>query len=75
MNECKSRRSFDQKPLSSQKGVFMNNLTVKKLRYWICDFLCPDRFFNEDASQEIDRLTHAVEKLKKHIQQLEAGNE
>ena len=44
---------------------------MASLRYWLCNFLCPDRFWNEDASLEIDRLTVENEKLREHIAELE----
>ena len=35
-----------------------------KLPCWICGKLCGDKFFNIDASREIDRLTIEIEILR-----------
>lgn len=33
-------------------------------RCWLCKKLCGDRFFNRDASREIDRLLLELEKIR-----------
>lgn len=48
---------------------------LRKFRYWLGDLICLDRFFNEDASLEIDRLTLENETLKERIQELEGWND
>ena len=36
----------------------------KKLVCWLCKKFCGDRFFNRDASREIDRLVIEIENLR-----------
>lgn len=45
------------------------------LREWICYQLCGARFFNRDASREIDRLTLEVEALRRLTLDVEALRE
>ena len=39
-------------------------LFAGRLESWLCQKLCGDKFFNIDASREIDRLTLELEKLR-----------
>ncbi len=40
---------------------------IKWLRCRLCRVLCTDRFFNHDASLEIDRLTVELESLRERL--------
>ena len=40
------------------------NIADSRVKCWLCGKLCGDRFFNCDASREIDRLTIELEKIR-----------
>ena len=40
------------------------NIAGWRGKCWLCQKLCGDKFFNIDASREIDRLTLKLEKLR-----------
>ena len=44
-------------------------------RYWLSGWICPERFSNEDANLEIDRLTQESEELRERIKELESDSE
>jgi len=37
---------------------------IKRIREWLCRWLCKDKLFNSDMSMEIDRLTVENETLR-----------
>jgi hypothetical protein len=39
-------------------------MILGRLRCALCRLICPDQFFNSDASREIDRLISEVERLR-----------
>ncbi len=49
----------------------MNIPTLRKIRYWLCDLLCPGRVWNQDISLENDRLIIANEDLREQLAALE----
>ena len=50
--------------VSAARRVFLPmNIAGWRGKCWICRKLCGDKFFNIDASREIDRLTLKLEKL------------
>ena len=42
-------------------------MIFRRFRRWLCRFICPDEFFNADASLEIDRLIIENESLRKRL--------
>ena len=49
--------------LASARGFFRQFLW-RRGRRWLCEKLCGDKFFNRNASLEIDRLVIEIEKLR-----------
>lgn len=40
---------------------------LRRAKRKLCRALCPDEFYNEDASREIDRLTVRAEQLEEQL--------
>ena len=50
---------------SAARRVFLPmNIAGWRAKCWICRKICREKFFNIDASREIDRLTIELEKLR-----------
>lgn len=52
-------------------GVLQNRFG--RFRWRLSDWISPDRFTNDDAGKEIDRLTVTIEELNERIKELEAS--
>lgn len=50
------------------------SILIQQLRYRLARVICPDCFFNRDASLEIDRLTVENEDLKARLQAAGLGD-
>lgn len=49
---------------ATRRGFLPTNIAHSRVKCWLCRKLCGDRFFNCDASREIDRLTIELEKIR-----------
>ena len=52
--------------LASARGFFRQFFGLR-VKCWLCRAICPDKFFNYDASLEIDRLTIENEILRAEV--------
>lgn len=43
---------------------FFRQFLLWRARCWLCKKICGDKFFNRDASLEIDRLVIELEKIR-----------